>query len=361
MRKRVLRPLIAAAGILLVSLVICCCDDDNPVNPLPAKDYYVYFADELAPNVFYRYNTSTRRVESFRLPYNSIFDGFGVSPDGKKMYLHPDEGIVEVELDSFTVVAEHPIVLKKGMTKHQVLVSPDGRYLALLHYYLHIIDLNDYSVVYSDTVNCSGNGWFTADSRHLLCYINDTVDQYSRIYVLEVSFGDTISAVRHEFAFGAPGRVVATPDYRKWIMLMFLGDDTYRFQVYDRGLDSIIFHTDFCPGGDLDITPGGHKVVYSYSRPGISKPPICLDREYITLFDVVGNEVEDDVYTYTDSLQMVRAVGDIVITPDGRYVVGLSIILGQIFQYDLIRREVAARLQFGDAHILFSPVCQRKP
>lgn len=356
MRRSILR-IIGAAAVLALMGLSC---DDNPIKPHPPKGYYVYFANEMAPNTYYRYNTGTKEVDSFNLPYNSVTDGFGISPDGKRMYLHPDEGIVEVELDSFTVIADHPMVLKKGMTKHQVLVSPDGRYLALLHYYLHIIDLNDYSVVYSDTVNWSGNGWFTADSRNLLCYINDTTDNYSHVYVLEVTFGDTISVVRHEFVFGAPARITATPDYHKWIMLMYLGSDLYRFQVYDRDLDSVIFHTDFCPAGDLEITPDGSKAVYSYSRPGINKP-ICLDKEYISLFDVDGNRVEENIYTYIDSLHMVGPVGDMVITPNGRYVVGLSTIFGQIFQYDLIRREVVARFQFGDACILFSPVCQCKP
>jgi hypothetical protein len=354
---------IIVTSVLLASLVISCCDDDNPVKPPPAKDYYVYFSDYMAPNTFYRYDTGTKEVDSFYLPYNAVLDGFGISPDGKKMYLHPDEGIVEVELDSFTVIAEHPLILKRELNTwgvHEVLASPDGHYLALVNRFLYIIDLTDFSVAYADSVNRAGHGWFTEDSRNFLCSINDTVDNYNHVYVLEVAFGDTISAVRHEFPIGYPVEVVASPDYRKWIMFMYLGNDIHRFQVYDRELDSIIFHTDFCPGGDMVISPDGREVVYSYAKSGYVRP-ICVPKGYITLFDVVGNRPNGDVYNFIDSLLMVGPIGDMVITPDNRSLIAVPIALGQIFHYDLGRREVVTRLQFGDANILTPPVCQRKP
>ncbi len=363
MRRRFLRSLATAMVILVAALGISCCDDDNPVRPPPAKDYYVYFSDYMAPNTYYRYDTGTKQVDSFYLPYDAVTDGFGISPDGKTMYLHPDEGIVEVELDSFTVIAEHSLVLKKDRNRwrgHEVIVSPDGRYLALVNRYLHMVDLADYSVVYADTVNDAGQGWFTEDSHIFFCHINDTLDSYSHVYVLEVAIGDTISAVRHEFPIGYPVRVVASPDYRKWLMLMYLGDDRYRFQVYARELDSIIFYTDFCPGGDMVLTPDGRDAVYSYAQSGYVRP-ICPPKKYITLFDVVSNRPDGDVYNFIDSLLMVGPIGDMVITPDNRSLIAVPIALGQVFHYDLKRREVVTRLQFGDANILTPPVCQRKP
>jgi hypothetical protein len=361
MRTRKSRLMIFGSAVMLALMGMSC--DDNPIKPQPPKDYYVYFSDYMTPNTYYRYNTGTKAVDSFYLPYNSVTDGFGISPDGKTMYLHPDEGIVEVELDSFTVVAEHPMMLKKDRKQwrgHEVIVSPDGRYLALVNRYLHIVDLTDYSVVYADTVNDAGRGWFTQDSHVFLCCVNDTLDNYSHFYVLEVTFEDTISAIRHEFSFGLPVRVVASPDYRKWIMFMYLGNDVHRFQVYDRELDSVIFHTDFCPGGDMVITPDGREAAYSYAQSGFVRP-LCVARSYITLFDVAGNKPDGDVYTFIDSLLMVGPIGDMVITPDSRSLIAVPIARGQIFHYDLKKKEVVARLQFGDANILTPPVCQRKP
>ncbi len=362
MRNHLSRSIMAAAGILLVSLGISCCDDDNPVKPPPAKDYYIYFANELSPNAYYRYNTGTMQVDSFFLPYNSVFDGFGISPNGKTMYLHPDEGIVEVELDSFTVVAEHPLVLKKSMnSKHQVLVSPNGRYLALLNEYLHIVDLNDLSIVYADTINRVGHGWFTADSRNLLCYVNDTVDQYSHVYILEVNFGDTIAAVRHEFPFGVPTRIVASPDYQKWFMLMYITAGIYGFQVYELGLDSITYHHSMCfENGDLQITPDGNEVIYSYYQPGYILDG-CAPKDIITVFDAIGNGINRNVTTFNDSLGMVVSIGGMAITPDGRYLVGVSTDMAQIFHYNLRKKQIVNCLQFGGYSRLFNAVCQRKP
>jgi hypothetical protein len=360
MRTRKTRLMIIGAAVMLALMGMSC--DDNPIKPQPPKDYYVYFSDYMAPNTYYRYNTGTKAVDSFYLPYNSVTDGFGISPDGKTMYLHPDEGIVEVELDSFTVVAEHPLALKKSMrSEHQVLVSPDGRYLALLHEYLYIVDLADYSVIYSDTVNHSGNGWFTADSRNLICYINDTTDNYSHVYVLEVSLGDTLSAVRYEFPFGAPTRIIASGDDRKWYMLMYIINGHYGFQVYDRDLDSVIYHHSMCfEGGDLQITPNGNEVIYSYYHPGYIQVG-CAPKDIITVFDAIENRLDRDVRTLDDSLGMVISVGGMAITPDGRYLIGVSTDKAQIFHYDLKKKKIVNRMQFGGYTWLFNAVCQRKP
>lgn len=362
MLKHVSRLFIVAAGIVLVSLGISCCDDDNPVKPPPAKDYYIYFANELAPNTYYRYSTGTMELDSFYLPYHSKYDGFGISPDGRTMYLHPDEGIVEVDLGSFAVVAEHPLDLKKSAyAKHQVLVSPDGRYLALLHEYLHIIDLADFSVVYADTTNRAGNGWFTSDSRHLLCYINDTIDQYSHVYVLDVDFGDTIAVSRQEFSFGVPTRIVASPDYRKWFMLTYITTGIYGFQVYDRDLDSIIYHHSTCfENGDLQITPDGSEIIYSYYQPGYILDG-CAPKDIITIFNANGNGIDRDVTTFDDSLGMVISVGGIAITPDGRNLVGVSTDKAQIFHYNPKTKQIVNRLEFGGYSWLFNAICQRKP
>ena len=255
---------LAIALILGLGIYLPGCGDKKTTAPVEQMGYYVYFGDQGELNIFYRYHTGTMMLDSFYLPYNSLLDGFGISPDGKTMYLHPDDGIVEVSLDSLVVVAEHPIYLPKGGPTgngHEVIISPDGRYLALLNRYLHLVDLTDFSVIYTDTTHYAGHGWFSQDSKSFFCSIP------SNYYALEIILADVPEIRYHAFENAAVWRIKTSTKERLWFLYLGIGGGVFLFQTYDVEKDSIIFEKALNPGaGDMEVTPNGRYVIYT--QPG---------------------------------------------------------------------------------------------
>jgi hypothetical protein len=275
------------------------------------------------------------------------------------MYLHPDDGIVEVSLDSFEVVAEHPIVLPKGFVTgpgHQIVISPNGRYLATLNQYLNIVDLANFSVVYSDTGTISVNGWFTDDSKTFFCS-NRSVERFE---VLEIVLNDSLEVRRHFFEAGSVSQIIASPDNRLWFLMIYAGYGISVFQVYDAEKDSVIFRDVRCPGfGHMAITPDGRYV--TYSRPG-NMQGWCTPYPYIIIFDVMGNKIDREVFTFNDSIGAALAIDELWVTPDGCRFVGISspyLGFGHVFQYNLLSHMVEAQF-WGPARRVFSLQGQRK-
>jgi len=348
--------LIAAA---LLGLVLSCCHDDNPVKPAPATEYYAYFGDEEKPDTYFRYNTRTHEVDSFILPYNSLYDGFGISPDGKTMYLHPDDGIVEVSLDSFTVIAEHPINLPKGYISipgHEVLISPDGQYIALLNRYLHLLRLSDMSVLYSDTSTLYIRGWFTDDGKSFFC-VKRGVD---RSTALRIKLDDSLEVNEYPYEDGSVSRIITSPDGDLWFLLLYIGSGIFRFQVRTMPADSLIFEKIMCPsGGDLVATRDGRLV--AYSQPG-SPLGWCPPHPYVNIFDVTANDIDREVNTFDDSLGVAFGIGELWISPDGTHLVGISARwsgLGHIFHYNLRTNTIEARFRLESGNYIFGLGGQR--
>jgi len=352
------RTAIIFAVMIAIALALSCTDDDKGTQPVEPTEYYAYFSDIQARNKYFRYNTSTMEIDTFSLPYDSYYDGFGISPDGKTMYLHPDDGIVEVSLDSFVVVTEHPIVLPKGnvtLGGHEVVVSPNNRYLAVLNWNLHIINLTDFSIVYSDTSTYFKSGWFSDDSKSFFC----AAQGEDRNEALEIVFGDSVLVKKHRFDGGSVQHIMTSPDNRLWFLLLYAGYGIDDFQVYDREADSIIFGRAMCPGnGYLQITPYGQYVIYSH--PG-SAFGFCPPYQYLTIFDVTSNTIDREVATWADSLMAASAIGELWITPDGGRLVGISratTMGGHVFQYNLRSHQVEARF-WGPGRMLISLGGQR--
>jgi len=349
--------LVCALSLGLGIYLVGCCDK-KITQPVEPKEYYAYFGDQQVPHTYFRYNTATLELDTFYLPYDSYNDGFCISPDGKTMYLHPDNGIVEVSLDSFVVVAEHPIVLPKGIVSgpgHQIVVSPDNRYLAVLMGNLHILDLSDFSVIYSDTSTLFANGWFTDDSRTFFCAVRGT----ERYEMLEVSLNDSLEVKRHLFEAGSFSQIVTSPDNRMWFLMLYAGYGFSIFQVYDIEKDSVLFSDVRCPGmGHMAITPDGRYV--AYSRPG-GMQGWCTPYPYITIFDVMGNKIDREVFTFDDSIGAALAIDELWVTPDGGRFVGISgafSAFGHVFQYNFLSHKVEAQF-WGPARRIFSLQGQR--
>jgi len=363
MRAIFLRAATAALALFMgVIVYLAGCGEDKGTGPSEPKEYYAYFGDLQAPNTYFRYNTLTCELDSFYLPYDSHDDGFCISPDGGTMYLHPDDAIVEVSLDSFQIVAEHPIDLPKGnvyyTSGHELVISLDGRYLAVLNGYLHIVRLNDYSILYSDSSKIFTSGWFTNDGNTFFCGAKDSISKE----MWEVSLDDSITVKTHTYDFGTFSHIVTSPDNRLWFYMFYLGYGFSYFRVYNAETDSFIFGENNCPGaGHMAITPNGRYV--AYTRPGTMQG-WCSPYPYVMFYDVTRNTIDHEVYTFDETLGVALFIDELWYTPDSREVVGISVDFdnwGELFHYEFKDREIKARFRMPRPGMLYSLKGQSRP
>ena len=286
-------------------------------GPLPppeaGKDYVVWFWEAAVTRRFYGYHVLTRHVDSFSVPFWP--KGMTISPDGNLMYISTDDSAKVVDLLTKTVIDEIPYVAKNG-----IVASPDGQMLAIQADNLYIIDAVDYSLIYEDTSNLSA-GLFTTDGSVFYGGADETGSGSPHAYRLDLT---DFSVTRQWFVGGVVRRVVPTSDDQKLLLYQSCGLDCAYFRVYDVLLDSLIF-SDFIPpgSGELVVSSDDKRAYYSYPGSLISGPP----PSEFTAFDIGSNSIYERVNT-ANEMDCVPApwwfpVGEIVLTPDNRWLVGL--------------------------------------
>lgn len=317
--------------------------DSNPTGPKPEeelKDYRVWFFDvgEVGRVKVYAYHPTTHCIDTFGID-PGVKGVMTASADGSLLYFCGGiGGETHVrETDSLNLVT----ILPYGLVS---AVSLDGEYVcAHGSDGLRILRTTDYSVVYHDTI-LTRHAWFSADSRTLTA-VSD--------YILQVTFTDTDTAVERRssdlFDPRVVMQIVPTPDGTKWLIYAtYPAFWTYVFHVYDVALDSIVFSELQSPGGGtISITPDGRYAFYG--NPGTMSPGPPRDTSF-TVFDIEANAIDRVVPIQRRingiEIEYPYLVGDMVVTPDGRWLVmndkGPGIVL-----YDIENREWADFHFFG--------------
>jgi hypothetical protein len=346
---KALSAVVLSAGLL----ALFGCDKDKPTQPVPPKDYVVYFADVAPQFTYFGYNTSSGQVDSFTLPYSSRRSGLGISPDGKTMYLNPEGYIVEISLDSHVVIAEHATTANGRET----VISPDGQYIAILNKYLYILKIPEFNLIYYDT-GYSFNGVFSYDSKSLYC---STFDDQGKLYANIINLSDSITVSRKYFSDGGAWMILPDRDETTWFVFLWLGWETFLFQVYDEPRDSIVYSQLLNPGfGDMEITPDGKYLIFSQrgTLRGLCPPPL-----YFTIFNIANNEILKEVNTtaIADGVNPFFT-GDICITPDGKRLIGTYALGGgKFFDFNIESMEFERYVFLGNDKALYYLTCQSSP
>lgn len=323
--------LIAVAIILSLSFISGC--DDKPTKPVAAKDYVVYFGDSGNDTMLYGYHPATGLVDSIVLPRQLIPTLiFDISSDGRLLYLPTANSIMVFDLINRTVVSEHPIELGG-----EVAVSPDGRHLALMRgsgpvKKFFIFSLADFSVVYLDTIY-TGNGVFSDDGNEFYCYAEDS-DGWMYVYIVDLA--NSFRVTRKYFS-GAVIHMLPNMDMSRWFIMMRISDDISQFLVYDVARDSIMFARLLIPGaGEIELTPDNRFVVITQPGTMFNEVP---DVDYFTIYSVERNAIDQLVTPWEYPNPLFDEIGQIELTPDGRWLVGLpGYITGELFAYDMTSR-----------------------
>jgi hypothetical protein len=253
---------------------------------------------------------------------------------------------VVVDTDSFSLITELPYKPRLWPA-----VSPNNEYLAITGDDLHILRTSDYSLLFSDT-DITDFGKFSSDSRDFYCAAGWSSVSSGLVYKVDLSDG-SFPVERHPFDDGGVVHVVPSIDETKWFLYLNVPSIwTCAFQVYDVAMDTVIFREVLVPGaGDVAITPDGHTAFYTNPGRSITDP---IAPPGFTIFDVDANMIDtvvEDIEFFTGSTWM-ASPNQIVVTPDGRWLVILGGSLAQfvLYLFDIEKGELVFRedFNFGD-------------
>jgi len=343
--------ILIAVGILGLCLYFAACDRDNPVEPPQPKDYAVYFHDGGSDGVYFSYHPLTAKLETFTLPADA-WQQMAVSADGELLYIPELTTVAVVDIQSRTVLTRLPYKVTGG-----VAVSPDNQYLAVLGEDLHILRTTDYSVVFHDTGAWMSEGRFSADSRSFYCASGGVT---SSEVAYRVRLDSSFAVTRKAFPKGSVRYIVPSPDESKWYVYVLISCYAW-FQVYDEILDSVIYCHPLPYGtGSLEMTRDGRYVFYT--QPGNFN--CFFGPETLWVYDANHGETVVGLETFVDTGNADTIwwpVGDMVVTPDGRWLVGGGVLneLGLVI-VDLVRMAVDTTLYAGNKGVYYL-CCQNSP
>ena len=341
---------LAVATLLAVCWLVPGCDDDKPTEPEPAKEYVFYFNDASYSDRYYRYHTVTGKVDSLSLPFES-YDGFVVSPDGKRLYLSDGDKTVVVSTESFEVVTE-----LTNLGGGVEAVSNDNEYLAVCGEDLYILESAGYSVVHHDTDRVS-QGSYSQDGSVYYAAGGWVAGAPTLPYMYRVDLSISPPAVtRKSFPDGPVWRVVPSIDERRLFLLLRFDTFGFLFEVYDVDQDSVIFRQILAPGsGDIELTPDGRYAFYTNPGTLLDGPPPSV---FVTVFDLEKNIVMDSIVTPSPVHgHMIPSI--LAISPDGKQLIaGSARGQGSFSVIDAQAMVVLQHFYLGNQVDLLDVICQ---
>jgi hypothetical protein len=314
------------------------CDEDKPTKPRPAKSYPVYTFDGADERTIYRYNPVTQ--ELFKLPIDVPWvRSLAVSADGVYLYVSTVSDIVVFSAASFDTVTTLPYA-------GAMVISSDGRYVAVLGSNLRILSAADYSVVYHSPAPFYG-GIFSDDGDRFYYGKQDTV-----------------------CAISIPDSTVSCHPVPLWVVDLRISPDETLWYIYNVGLtvydidaDSVILQDVFAHGaGSLEKTPGGGSVFYTsgWSAFPVQYPPLSGFR----IYDRAQNQVTAEISTIgiKDGVEpTIYPLRRICFTPDGEFAILESAYSfgGPFVVYDINGGEIIDFVE-DEGQWFLLPVCQKQ-
>ena len=324
--------------------------DDDPVEEL--TDYPVYMKEGFDPGWIFAYHPLTNTVDSF---YWLTEGPMIVSADGRKLYCRPDGSstVAAVDLDSIqcgdTLAVDHMLPFNSV-----VAVSPNNQFMAVLdsgYNGFSIVRASDYSVIFQDTVAVGFSGTFTQDSRRF----------YGGGVVVDLNVAPSVIR-RWSCPFGRLDYLIPSKDESVWYLMVKVSlFFDFQFLVYDPNADSVLFNHYLTPGlGEIKLAPDSRVL---FTNPGTG--PIAIGPHpppFFHVYDPETNSANDTIWaTGVCSLVEASPIGELVITPDGRWLVGIHPGFGEILTFNLESMQLAKCFSLGHGHSLSDLSCQQIP
>ncbi|MEW6050407.1 MAG: hypothetical protein AB1644_05015 [Candidatus Zixiibacteriota bacterium] len=317
--KTLQRVCLLLCGVVVLLPVSC---DDNPVGPRPgAKNYYFYSNDMSGP-ILLRFAPATGVLDTVN---DTLHVGIqNVSADGRYLYVTSGGymSVYKIETDEYIRTLPYPT--------WTTAVSPDGKYVALFgeqRLGVRLYQIPEYSQIYSDDSAYAVNGVFSRNSQTLY-YIDGSTPE-REVAKLDLCGGFRLSRKSVQVMPGGIIQAVPSIDEKLWFLYSRWDAFGCSFGVYDVAGDSLIYRTDFSPGGGwIVVSPDGSNVFFTNPGTMLIGPP-APSAFYV--YDIPTNTVKEvstrglaDDSVLGDYLP----VGPIAISPDGKSLVGARAVNG---------------------------------
>jgi len=338
--KHYIRAGLTAIVVLLAGFLAC---EDKGFNPALPVDYPVYFVDTERPVIF-SYVPATGKLDSMPAPF--LVKGLKVTPDGKELYVSDSDSTIIIDIATEQRVLSGP--------KMNISFSQDGSLYAINGKPIQVLRSSDDSVVFSDTSTVYGVH-FSNDNKRIYGITNGSSGSSTSAYMANLQ-GDP--NIRRKTFFGSISEIIPSTIDSIVFVLHSVG---WGFEVYSFETDSTIFTHTAVPGwGEIAMTPDGKRVFIT--APGQSPQGIDpLPSNTITVFDVGPNMIQADIPTsfsvMTDTSSVIQdfAVGQIAVTADGKWLVGLGSfpIGGVVITIDISTLSIKETVVLGTGRQLF--------
>ncbi len=313
MRVRILGAVCALLCVGGSLLLTRCADKGTDPPPDGPKDYAVYVRDFGAGvGAIFRYRPALGELDSAGLPPQGRLFPRWVSADGKRLFW--GKGVV-TDAETFEILPSLPL-------EGDIAISPDNQLIAICDTDLFIVRASDYGFVFHDTDAVVG-ATFSTNSRRFYAK-KATVGDCDPMYVLDLEHGNQVTRRCIKGGMGSEP-LVLSPDETKLYFYKHYGTFWYSFDVYDLSIDSVVFSEPLTPGaGSLAQTPDGKDVYFTNPGDLLAGPPVT----YALAVYHVETMTIDTFLTrgpvcWSDGTWFLP-YKDIVITADGRWLVGTS-------------------------------------
>ncbi|HUV31630.1 MAG TPA: hypothetical protein VMY05_11150 [Acidobacteriota bacterium] len=307
------------------------CGDDRPAAPTtPPKDYIVYMWDRASH--YLAYHAATGRLDT--LPPEALHPSdLDVAADGKRLYIRRSDTVTILDASDYSVLGELPYPGRGPVT-----VSPDNQHLVISTGDLYLLRTSDYAVVYHDT-DAVTTGCFSADGGRF--YATGAYQGCQYVYRLDLT---THAVTRTCLPDGYQTfQILASLDEKFLFLYRRIMHDMFWFDVYDVAADSFVFRKILIPGfGKMTLGLQGSYVYFS--SPGQLNSDNACFMAFFT-YDITNRTVDS---TYAEGRCLGYRIGfvcqELVITPDGRYLIGFKHFSPFGMLYDLQADAVTASI-----------------
>jgi DNA-binding beta-propeller fold protein YncE len=341
--------------VFCAMLLLCAgCRDDGPTGPVTLRNYFFYGLDNLSDRRILRFDPSNGTLDtvSDSLPRSN---GINISGDGRLLYVALGNSVMVFTSDSGLFVRTLP------SHANEVASSPDSRLIAIQgwsHLGLTILAIPSYSVQYVNDSLYAMAGAFSHDGKTLYC-----IDfAHPRGAVVRVHMACAVSLESNEVPAmpGALIQAVPSVDEKLWFLYSRWDSFGCSFGVYDVDGDSLIYRTDFTPGGGwIVVSPDGRNVFFT--NPGTLLIPPQPPPSAFYIYDIQTNTVKEvsTAGLAGDPERDNMPVGPMAITPDGKTLVLARAVSGDdLIVFDVHSQTITNYYYFNNQAFFYDITCQ---
>ncbi|MFZ1684227.1 MAG: WD40 repeat domain-containing protein, partial [Candidatus Zixiibacteriota bacterium] len=346
--------LVLSIGLLL-TVGLGGCSDKGPTGPTSQVDYSFYGIDNLDSRRVLRFQPSTGIIDTVGEDFPQLLRT-NVSANGQLLYLDLADSVGVFDSESGALLRSLPY--RSSVTAF----SPDGKYVVLSkNGALRILRLPTYQLVLADDTSHFGGAVFSINSKDIYSVGVSSTGSGTSIKHLRIC---PMGTIEERSIPAMPGALIqVAPSIDQKLLFLYSRWDSFgcSFGVYDVHGDSLIYRTDFSPGGGwIVVSPDGRNVFFT--NPGTLLIPPQPPPSAFYIYDIPSNTVHE-VSTFglagDPSERDNMPVGPMAITPDGKTLVLARAVIGNdLVVFDVPSKRITKYCYFNNQAFFYDITCQ---